>query len=325
MKELEQAVRAKFPFAIMSGSLEAGEGEHKIFTFLKTLPASSRQQIGIYGLDADLILICLAHSQLGNIKLVRETGDLEVESEEQYATLNIAELARKIDIPIQQYVALCMLCFGNDFMPNLGMFSLREGGYERACEIYQKAGNPDLLTFEGRDAFLTCAGKREFETLKERIQLRKRPEEKAILGKSTTPELFSRKYGLHVLDGVENMAPVVDAFWKTFHWSVDYFMNGVPTNWDWYYPYPDAPLIMDILKNDESPIPAPAPLKYTINDQLQFILPSASLHRAKKRVIHADEMYGETRELWMKRHDWEAKPRISLPWNVANTHSPATK
>ena len=44
-------------------------------------------------------------------------------------------------------------------------------------------------------------------------------------------------------------------------------------------------------------------------------MPSKSLRTAKRLVEYPDELYGETRNPWMKRHDWEMKPRISLPWN----------
>jgi hypothetical protein len=60
--------------------------------------------------------------------------------------------------------------------------------------------------------------------------------------------------------------------------------------------------------------------KYTFKtvSQLQFILPSSSLRKTKKRVMFADEYYNEEKDVrmpWMKRYAWESKPRISLPWN----------
>lgn len=326
MKELEEALRAKFPYAIISGTGEPGEGEHKIFKYIRNLSTTERKSICIYGLDSDLILICLSNYKLGTIQLLRETDEIAgadaIHISVPFATLNINVLLGQLPIKdVKQYIALCMLCFGNDFMPNIGIFSLREGGYERALEYYDATGNPDLTTFEGRDTFLSYAGERECDVLCQRISLRKRPEEKTILGKVAiaTMALVSKRYGYHILDGVENMEPVVEAFWKTFHWSYSYFINNEPPNWDWYYPYPDAPLIYDILQYDEAVAPATSSAKpsFTITDQLQFILPSKSLRIAKRRVINPDETYDEatdTRKPWLKRHVWEAEPRISLPW-----------
>lgn len=314
MRELEQALAAKFPYAIISGTRIPGEGEHKLILELQRLGV--QRNVCIYGLDADLILICLKHAKLAtNMVLLRESAefnDPKLKSAE-FATLNINKLLLQLPIDIDQYIALSILCFGNDFMPNLGMFSLREDGYDRALHMYTECKKPNLLTPEGRRAFLLFAATKELGVLRERIGLRKRPEEKAVLGKDHT--LFSHKYGLHVLDGVTNMAPVVEAYWKTFFWTLDYFNNSQPTDWDWVYPYADAPLIMDIVKFK---VPKPltkGALTFNVTQQLQFIMPKASLRTAKRAVTYVDELHSETRNPWLKRHDWEMKPRISLPWN----------
>ena len=316
MKELEHALAERFPYAVISGTQEPGEGEHKLFTMLRRIPRAERKDVCIYGLDADLILICLQHAhEADTMALLRESGefnDPKLETAE-FSTLLISTLQTIIPIPADQYVALSILCFGNDFMPALGMFSLREDGYQRALDVYEDAGFPDLLTYEGRDAFLDMAERKEFQTFQERLKLRRRPEERAIFGK--TGEQFERHYGLHVLDGVRNMKPVVDAFWTTFHWTLTYFRTNEPVNWDWVYPYPDAPLLRSILTYEGEAMPVPSPLTYGITQQLQFILPSKSCRLAKKLVKFPDELHSETRHPWMKRHDWEMKPRISLPWH----------
>ena len=320
MIELENAIVAKFPHAIMSRTSEPGEGEHKLMLELDKIPESQRQTVCIYGLDADLILICLQNRELtknGGMTLLRESAEFNDPSlkSAEFATLDIWGLSHEIPIEINQYIALSMLCFGNDFMPNLGMFSLREDGYNRALHLYAEAKHPDLLTPQGRLKFLKLAASREMDIFKERINLRKRPEEKGILGKDQTH--FSRKYGLHVLDGVLNMKPVVEAYWKTFHWTLDYFVESSPINWDWYYPYADAPLVSDIVKYAETNIEE-GELNYTLVDQLQFIMPKSSLRKAKRFIKYPDELHSETRNPWMKRHDWEMKPRISLPWPSAD-------
>jgi 5'-3' exonuclease len=318
MRDLETAIRAKFPYATISGTSEAGEGEHKLILELNKIPENQRRSICIYGLDADLILICLKNynlSQKGQMTLLRESAEFNDPKmkEAEFATLNIWQLLEQLPLEINQYIALSMLCFGNDFMPNLGIFSLREDGYERALEMYELARSPNLLTVDGRRQFFEVVGTKEVDTLKHRINLRKRPEERTIIGK--TPGLISKKYGLHVLDGVTNMSPVVEAYWKTFHWSLYYFMNNTPINWNWVYPYSDAPLVSDILNYPETETIEKGELNYTVTQQLQFIMPVTSLRQAKRRVLFANELHSETRNPWMKRHDWEMKPRISLPWN----------
>lgn len=317
MRDLEQVLKSRFPYAIINGTKLPGEGEHKMIMELQKLPENRRKSICIYGLDADLILIALQHhrlSQPNQMFLLRESSefnDPKLKSAE-FATLNIWNLFEQLPLDIEQYIALSILCFGNDFMPNLAMFSLREGGYERALDMYLKSGNPNLLTLEGRKTFFKYCSLHEMNVLVECIQRRKRPEEKALLGKDNS--LFLKKYRLHVLDGVKNIQPVVESYWKTFHWTQYYFKNSKPKNWSWSYPYSDAPLIQDIVQYNECNIEE-EPLNFTVTKQLQFIMPSKSLRKARRLVLFPDELHSETRNPWMKRHDWEMKPRISLPWN----------
>ena len=317
MRDLEQVLKSRFPYAIINGTKLPGEGEHKMIMELQKLPENRRKSICIYGLDADLILIALQHhrlSQPNQMFLLRESSefnDPKLKSAE-FATLNIWNLFEQLPLDIEQYIALSILCFGNDFMPNLAMFSLREGGYERALDMYLKSGNPNLLTLEGRKTFFKYCSLHEMNVLVECIQRRKRPEEKALLGKDNS--LFLKKYRLHILDGVKNIQPVVESYWKTFHWTQYYFKNSKPKNWSWSYPYSDAPLIQDIVQYNECNIEE-EPLNFTVTKQLQFIMPSKSIRKARRRVLFPDELHSETRNPWMKRHDWEMKPRISLPWN----------
>jgi hypothetical protein len=75
----------------------------------------------------------------------------------------------------------------------------------------------------------------------------------------------------------------------------------------------------DIVKYTETDSIPESPLTFTVVDQLQFIMPKSSLRKARKFVKYPDELHSETRNPWMKRHDWEMKPRISLPWNPATS------
>jgi 5'-3' exonuclease len=320
MKELADAIRAAFPTAILSDTTEPGEGEHKLLAWIKTLPTTQRRSITVYGLDADLILLCLIQKELSNpygFNLLRENISFNNEKP-GFSTLSMWKLADKIEVPLLQYIWLSVLCFGNDFMPALAMFSLREGGHERAMSVYKEAGEPDLTTQSGRSIFMKTAARHELRILKEKVHKRGKPAERAIV--AMDGEKLRERYNLHVLDGVRDVKPVVDAYWKTAYWTMHYFtMNETPC-WNWVYPYADAPLVCQIVDNlppaDEKPF-TPGPPPFTVTHQLQFILPSASLRTCKKRVLFPDEFYHEetdTRMPWMKRYVWESRPRISLPW-----------
>lgn len=290
MRELEKKIKEEFPEIRISPTQEPGEGEHKIFLDLNSLNFDNKNII-IYGLDADLILLSLQRPE--NIFLMRD------------GYLDISELKKNLPIPSPEFLRLSLF-FGNDFMPSIGIFSLREQGYERALKMFTES-KATLLTQEGRQNFIDYCSENEIDTLKKIIRKRNLLSEKWITQDALE---FPRKYYLHILDGVLNTHKVSEAYWKTYHWTLDYFLNNIPTNWDWYYPYPDAPLLQDL---GQEYYPEKGELHFKIKDQLQFILPSTTLKIINRRVKFHDEFYTETREPWLKKYDWEMKPRISLP------------
>jgi len=75
---IETQVRATSSLKyIYSGSDIAGEGEHKLFEHIRANPAHHKDTTTlIYGLDADLIMLCLNHLHISeNIYLYRDTPD----------------------------------------------------------------------------------------------------------------------------------------------------------------------------------------------------------------------------------------------------------
>jgi hypothetical protein len=283
MKELEDTLRFCFPECILSGTDEPGEGEHKIFTWIRKLQPDERRHILIYGMDADLVLISVAQSDLGFIKLIRENKD------SGYSTFDVTALCRVLPLEPEDWVEMCVLCFGNDFMPNIAMFSLREDGYARAVHYMKRT--------------IESAGKDEINTLKKRAKETDR---------HIVSHAIESRMALHLMDGVIDWNKVVYAFQKTFRWTLHYFRTSEVLDWCWYYPYPEAPLLSMITEEDpiysftwEHPTPP-----FGIQEQLDFILPG--------RGKFPDEIYEEgpdSRHPWMKAYSWETDPYISLPWN----------
>ncbi len=289
MRELADTLRFMYPEVIVSDTLEPGEGEHKIFTWLRTLPENERKTTAIYGLDADLVVIALAQSELSDIKLLREqeTGD--------YQTFGINALKAVLPTDVPTFVRMS-LQFGNDFLPNLAMFSLREDGYSRALFHLKKPAT-------ARD---------------ERNVLLKRAKETDRRIVAVDGLALEARFGCQLMDGVINWEPVCLAYWKTCEWVYHYFTTSEVLDWNWVYPYPEAPLIATLECYDrptEFVWDAPTPT-LTVKDQLAFILPQASLRRAKHAPLYPDELYDEeteTRHPWMKRFAWECDPWVSLP------------
>jgi 5'-3' exonuclease len=290
MRELSTTLKFLYPHIVISDTLEPGEGEHKIFTWLRTLPDEERKSTILYGMDADLVVIALAqHALSPNLKLLRE------QEKGDYQTLSITGLKDVLPCSVDDFVKLS-LQFGNDFMPNLAMFSLREDGYSRALFHLQKAPTP----------------------LDEKKVLLKRAKETDRHIVAPDGHALESRVACHLMDGVVNWEPVCHAYWKTWQWVYTYFTTSEVLDWTWVYPYPEAPLVSTLADYDrpesfvwEHPEPP-----FSVTDQLQFILPASSLTEAGLTPKYPDELYDEatqTRHPFMKRFAWECDPWVSLP------------
>jgi 5'-3' exonuclease len=149
IRESPDAVKYTF-----SGSNEPGEGEHKIFAHISTLPVGDN--VFIHGLDADLIMLSLI-SHRRHMYLMREPSwpYTRESTEDGFLYLDIDELRKGIllhlaqhfrwEIPvevlsdsycedaqriIETYVVLCFL-LGNDFLPHGPTLTLKGHGYEK--------------------------------------------------------------------------------------------------------------------------------------------------------------------------------------------------
>jgi 5'-3' exonuclease len=154
---------------IVSGSDVAGEGEHKIFDFIRKnqCPQFSRETHVIYGLDADLIMLTLNHLHVSrNLYLFRETPhfiaqvDSSLEPDKLYnldiPALSAAvadEMGKHRDMDkrsrhvINDYILLCFL-LGNDFMPHFPSINIRSHGIDILLTTYKKVigGTRHFLT-----------------------------------------------------------------------------------------------------------------------------------------------------------------------------------
>jgi 5'-3' exonuclease len=142
---------------IVSTSDEVGEGEHKIFHYIRGEPSHKDKHTVIYGLDADLIMLAINHLPLcKNIFLFRETPefiksiDSSLEPNDHYL-FHISLLATNIVLDMQQttefsdmdknnrlhdYIFLCFL-LGNDFLPHFPGLNIRTGGIDKLLQHYK--------------------------------------------------------------------------------------------------------------------------------------------------------------------------------------------
>jgi 5'-3' exoribonuclease 1 len=143
---------------IISGSDFPGEGEHKIFEYIRehTDELKNLKSV-IYGLDADLIMLTINHLQYcENMYLFRETPDfiksidksldpnyLYVMDIPQFKDHLVCYLNNDVnpttDVEKNRVFDYIFLCFmlGNDFLPHFPALNLRTGGMDILMETYR--------------------------------------------------------------------------------------------------------------------------------------------------------------------------------------------
>ena len=160
---------------IVSGSNNIGEGEHKIFDYIRSNPEKhSIETTIIYGLDADLIMLSINHLPIcPNIYLFRETPhfiqsiDSSLEPNSNYF-LDIPELTNEVtkymnngkELTTQQqknkvydYIFLCFF-LGNDFLPHFPAINIRSGGIDKMMNAYKATiGDSNLNLTDGKTIY----------------------------------------------------------------------------------------------------------------------------------------------------------------------------
>ena len=149
MSTLGKAVKNRFKNAIVSGANEIGEGEHKIYAYIRENPEYHRDTTTvIYGLDADLIMLTLNHLHIApKMFLFRETPefiktiDRTLKPNANYL-LDIPEFRDVLekDIDAQDYIFLCFF-LGNDFLPHFPALNIRTTGIDRLLSAYRTLDN----------------------------------------------------------------------------------------------------------------------------------------------------------------------------------------
>ena len=228
MLRLNEKIRQKYvnpsiynvKHIILSPSDKYGEGEHKLFEFIRDFPDIHKTtNTVIYGLDADLIMLSINHLPITNkIYLFRETPHFiksinsELEPNESYV-IDIPELAKIITLEmnngeelttvqqknrIYDYIFLCFF-LGNDFMPHFPSVNIRTGGVDKMLNAYKATigGTNDNLT-DGKIIFWKNVRKlvqylsdNEEENFKKETKNRDR-REKNYIPDSTPEEKFNK-------------------------------------------------------------------------------------------------------------------------------------
>ena len=189
---------------IVSSSNEAGEGEHKIYKYMRDNAEYHKETTTvIYGLDADLIMLSLNHIQYAKqMFLHRETPefiksiDSTLDTESDYLLCINSMHKRVVDdmnvvganvagYGASTYVFMCFL-LGNDFLPHFPALNIRTNGLDRLMNAHKhvfqnKNGdffvkgneiNCNELNWKNIRIWIEHLSKNEHEYIKEEYELR---------------------------------------------------------------------------------------------------------------------------------------------------------
>ena len=186
MAELNKKVSTHFSIVtpplqniIVSGSNHVGEGEHKLFDYIRKNPEKHfNETTVIYGLDADLIMLSINHLPIcPQIYLFRETPhfigsiDSNLEPDADYlldipalTKAIIAHMNNNVELSEEQKLSTSQLnkvydyiflgfFLGNDFMPHFPAINIRTGGVDKMLNAYRATIGPDENLCDGKTIY----------------------------------------------------------------------------------------------------------------------------------------------------------------------------
>ena len=227
---------------VFSSSNEPGEGEHKIFNYIKQNKTTNNV---VYGLDADLIMLSLINDQ--KIYLLRERTEYNIENiDSEYIYLNISNLKLQIIDKVKptnyklddktlliDYVFICFF-LGNDFIQHTPSINTRYDGlnilmntYNQLNDLYDGRFNlidletSDLIDIKHLKYFIHELSKTENDNLKSILKIRDNQERK-----------YRKLYERNKKD-YQNHMPIIDRkrereiFSDLSQWIHKYYMESV--------------------------------------------------------------------------------------------------
>jgi len=167
MKKLDSTLAEKFfgqKNVMFTGSDVPGEGEHKLFEHLRATKIGENENVIVYGLDADLIMLGLNHlTYSNNIYLYRETPTYikslsETLDKDNDYILDLSKLGDAIinnmsdnynKNKMYDYIFLGLM-LGNDFMPHFPAINIRTTGIDILLNHYSATIKSDENIFDGK-------------------------------------------------------------------------------------------------------------------------------------------------------------------------------
>ena len=257
---------------IFSDSTVPGEGEHKIFNYIREERihnsnfANSRHII--YGVDADLIMLSLlTHEQ--NFQIIRpknifaktvscEFDIINIRTLRKYFHIEFEDLILKYNYDferiIDDFVLICIFV-GNDFLPNVPLLHIYQGAVSELIYLYKKCGKyfsndkSNVWYISNDNGSINIKHLHMFLEKLSQVNKQKMNE---IRSKTLSNDEFKEERNtyysskLHLsLVNDELIKNISTSYLITFCWIYQYYYNGIPS-WEWYYPFHYSPFISDL-------------------------------------------------------------------------------
>ena len=282
----------KFGAFKLSVSSEPGEGEQKIFEWLRGSPG----QTFVYGLDSDLIILALQHLKLCPICMVREF-------KEEMKLLDVSKLGVEIETllgkdRLNDYIFL-MFFMGNDFLPHFPALNLRTKGLDTILQTYKTAAfdNPifdgEKICWRHVEKLLQLLGDKESVLVGREYRDRNSkvvpnlPENKPLLERELEHYINPCEKGwehryytslLKVDPTPSTIGRLCSDYFQMLNWNSKYYTGSCPS-WNVYYPHMYPPLLKDLAKHvPKTDFTFPPSETKTIKQLLEFVLPSTLSH-----------------------------------------------
>jgi 5'-3' exonuclease len=331
---------------IISCSNKIGEGEHKIFEYIRNNNNYHKNtNTFIYGLDADLIVLCLNHIKITrNLFLFRELPDYnnhltEIYNNNDKCILNIYKLFTDVsnemnnyNISMNDYILLTFL-LGNDFLPHFPALNIRTNGIQILLETYRNIIKKEenicvnnKINWKLFKKFIGELSKNEYNYIKNECNILKKLKNvntikyndklSIIPFKNRDIEDYIDVYNkgwenryyniLFHISSDNQIKEVCNNYLQGIEWNLEYYNNHCK-NYRWYYEYDYPPLLIDLIKY----------IPYFNNELLQKNYNNVSPLTQLCYVLPKESLYlvpGEIREKLLSKFKYYYEKNYILNW-----------
>lgn len=262
---------------VFSSEKVPGEGEHKCLA-LFTSYCDPAERMMIYGLDADLIMLCLS-TGLPNIYIYRDN----MYNPKERFVIDIGKFAKNLKRDLRTKSAVTdfvFMCFmvGNDFLPQIPGLEILNNGIEILLDLYREVCTSfgliktDDYTIRLGTFFKFCEklSVLELDALKQKYKIRRKYHQDDLLedhfhysrmyedmnSDGTADAViecdftaykrayYAKKLNIHTEEEINTLC---QEYIKGLHWVVQYYNKGIPS-WTWTFPYNYGPFMDDLYR-----------------------------------------------------------------------------